>query len=292
MIHISQLTREFKNGKGIFDVTFDVNEGEVFGFIGPNGAGKSTAIRHLMGFLKPDKGTAFINGLDCWKDATEVKNLVGYLPGEISFIEGMSGTEFLKMLSEMRGMKDDKKQKKLIDLLEFDPKTPIHKMSKGMKQKVGIVAAFMHDPQVLILDEPTSGLDPLMQQRFVELILQEKAEGKTILMSSHIFTEMEKTCDRAAMIKDGRIILEDTIESIRTKRKQKCQVTLVNKDDIEKLRQFDVSSVTDNIIEIIVHHNWNELIQVLSQIDVRKLHSAEEDLEDVFLKYYQKEEVK
>jgi ABC-2 type transport system ATP-binding protein len=196
------------------------------------------------------------------------------------------------MLSEMRGMKDDKKQHKLIDFFEFDPKTPIHKMSKGMKQKVGLVAAFMHNPQVLILDEPTSGLDPLMQQRFVELILQEKGEGKTILMSSHIFTEMEKTCDRAAMIKDGRIILEDTIESIRTKRKQKCQITLVNKTDVEKLRQFDVLAVKENVVEIIVHHNWNELLQVLSQIDVRKLHSVEEDLEDVFLKYYQKEEVK
>lgn len=289
MIKLDRLTRAFKNGKGIFDVSFEVRRGEVFGFIGPNGAGKSTTIRHLMGFTKADQGRASVNGLDCWKDATEIKKHVGYLPGEIAFLERMTGSEFLQLLGDMRGLRTTKKRGELIDRFEFDPGTPITKMSKGMKQKVGIVAAFMHNPETVLLDEPTSGLDPLMQQRFVELITQEKREGKTIFMSSHIFAELEKTCDRAAMIKEGRIILEETIESIRAKRKQKLLVTLEDTEGLARLSDNPLTvSVQDRVAEFHIEGNLNEIIQLLGTVQVAKIHTVEQDLEDLFLNYYGK----
>lgn len=290
MIKLDRLTRTFKNGKGIFDVSFEVGRGEVFGFIGPNGAGKSTTIRHLMGFARADRGQAIVNGLDAWKDATEIKRYVGYLPGEIAFLERMSGREFLQLLGDMRGMKSADKREALIQRFEFDPGTPIVKMSKGMKQKVGLVAAFMHDPAIVVLDEPTSGLDPLMQQRFIELILEEKQAGKTIFMSSHIFTEMEKTCDRAAMIKDGRIILEESIDAIRARRKQKLFVTLADEDEARRFVGHPlVASVNGSVAEFHIQDNWNEIIRLLSTVRVVKLQEIEQDLEDLFLNYYAKE---
>ncbi|MGZ4112384.1 MAG: ABC transporter ATP-binding protein, partial [Tumebacillaceae bacterium] len=220
MIELHGLTKQFAGGKGIFDLTFQVQKGEIFGYLGPNGAGKSTTIRHLMGFTRPDKGRATIDGLDTWANAAEIQKRVGYLPGEIAFLERMNGLEFLKLLAGMRGLRDTSRRDELIERFQFDIKTPIRKMSKGMKQKVGIVAAFMHDPDVLILDEPTSGLDPLMQRIFVDLLLEEKRKGKTILMSSHIFHEIERTCDRVGIIKDGRLISEENVRELQSKQRR------------------------------------------------------------------------
>ena len=203
IIEIIGLTKDYGDHKGIFDLTFTVEEGEVFGYLGPNGAGKTTTIRHLMGFLNPDKGSSKILGLDCRSERAEIMKHLGYLPGEIAFFDGMSGMEFLNFMAEMRGLTDVSLRDKLVDLFELDTKGKIRKMSKGMKQNLGIVCAFMHDPRVLILDEPTSGLDPLMQKTFANLILEEKSKGKTILMSSHSFEEVERTCDRVGIIRQG-----------------------------------------------------------------------------------------
>jgi len=191
VLRVSNLTKTFPGGRGVFDLTFEVKHGEAFGYLGPNGAGKSTTIRHLMGFMKPDKGRATILGLNCTTESAEIQKKVGYLPGEIALPDGMNGLQVLELLGSMRGMKNVARRNALIDRFQFDAKTPVRKMSKGMKQKVGIVAAFMHDPELLILDEPTSGLDPLMQHLFVELVSEEKSRGKTLLMSSHIFNEIE-----------------------------------------------------------------------------------------------------
>jgi len=177
MIQLEHLTKRFSNGKGIFDVTFEIERGEVFGYLGPNGAGKSTTIRHLMGFIKPTSGRALISGKDCWKHAADIQAEVGYLPGEIAFIDGMTGWEFIELMRGMKKMKHPGRRDELIERLQFDVKTPIRKMSKGMKQKVAMVIAFMDDPDVLILDEPTSGLDPLMQRLFIDLILEEKQKA-------------------------------------------------------------------------------------------------------------------
>lgn len=215
VINVRNLTRDYGAGKGIFDVSIQVKKGEVFGFLGPNGAGKTTTIRHLMGFIKPKAGNCQIGGLDCWKHRDEIQKSLGYIPGEISFFDDMSGKEFLKFVSDYRNAGKDNRIQEMLERFELDPKGKMKKMSKGMKQKIGIVAAFMHDPDILILDEPTSGLDPLMQNRFIELIAEEKKRGKTILLSSHMFEEVERTCDRIGIIRNGKTVTVDSVETLR-----------------------------------------------------------------------------
>ncbi|GGE68198.1 ABC-2 type transport system ATP-binding protein [Priestia taiwanensis] len=250
-------------------------------------------MRHLLGFMKAQSGKATINNLDCWSDATAIKNYIGYLPGEIAFIEGMTGKSFLHMLQDLRGDGNTTIQQRLVERFEFDPTTPIRKMSKGMKQKVAIVAAFMHDPAIYILDEPTSGLDPLMQQRFVELILEEKERGKTILMSSHYFQEMERTCDRAAMIKDGEIIITNDMEALRKEQKQRLLITVQTEHDMNTLLTLPhIKKINKQTVEITVQNNINDILKQLAHVHVTSLHMAETELEELFMHYYQKEGVK
>lgn len=288
MIHINHLTKAFKNGKGIFDVTFEVKQGEVFGFLGPNGAGKTTTVRHLMGFIKPSEGFAQINNLDCWSNSEDIKRNVGYLPGEIVFPEGMNGLQFLHLLAGMRGMNDLSTMNRLIDKLQFEVKTPFRKMSKGMKQKVGIVAAFMHNPDILILDEPTSGLDPLMQSLFLDLILEAKARGKTVLMSSHSFEEINRTCDRAGIIKDGRLISVEDIKQLQSIQRKIFELTVSSKQDIEKIRKsgLEVIHEDQHRIQVVVQGSVDHFIQVISQCQVYDLNIHTQKLEDIFMLYY------
>ncbi len=216
MISVENMSKVYANGKGVFDVDLKVSEGEVFGFLGPNGAGKTTTIRVLLGFTNATRGGCSINGLDCRARAADIQKQLGYVPGEMAFFENMTGIQFLKFMAEMRGTKETKRQEQLVELFELETGPSIRKMSKGMKQKLGLVAAFMHDPAILILDEPTSGLDPLMQRRFIELIMDEKKQGKTILMSSHLFDEVDRTCGRAAIIREGRIAALEDIASLKS----------------------------------------------------------------------------
>lgn len=288
MLTIQHLTKRFPGGKGIFDVSFSVQKGEVFGFLGPNGAGKSTTIRHIMGFMKPDQGVVKVNGLDTWKQQGVVQQYIGYLPGEISFIEGMTGRSFLDFMCEMQGVKDKTKRQQLTQRLQFDVNTPIRKMSKGMKQKVGIVAAFMHDPEVIILDEPTSGLDPLMQKIFIELVLEEKAKGTTFLMSSHSFPEIERTCDRAAIIKDGKIIAVKDIHELQSMQRKLIEVTFDNNSDLNAFLGSDlqIESHEGNRVRIAVQGNYNQLIQETAKYNIRNLDIFTQNLEDIFMDYY------
>ena len=225
VIDIKNLTKDYGDQKGIFDISFFANAGETVGFLGANGAGKTTTIRHLMGFIKPDRGCSEIFGMDCFRRAADIQKRIGYLPGEIAFMDHMSGMDFIRFMAEMKQMKDLTYAGELIDYLELDPKVKLKKMSKGMKQKIALVVAFMQDAPVLILDEPTSGLDPLMQNKFVELIKEERRKGKTILMSSHIFEEIENTCDRIIMIKNGKIVADENMEKIRTGRSKHYEIT-------------------------------------------------------------------
>ena len=227
-IQIENLVRDYGGGKGVFDVSFHVGQGEAFGFLGPNGAGKTTTIRHLMGFLKPRAGKCTIDGMDCWSERDKVQTRLGYIPGEISFFDDMSGTEFLRFIADYRRIGTHDRTQELLELFELDPKSRIKKMSKGTKQKLGIVAAFMHDPDIILLDEPTSGLDPLMQNRFVNFVAKEKEQGKTILMSSHIFEEVERTCDRIGIIRKGRMIAVDSAAALRERHTRSYTVTLEN----------------------------------------------------------------
>lgn len=285
---IQGLTRDYGNGRGVFDLSFAINRGEVFGFLGPNGAGKTTAIRHFMGFLKPEKGYCTIGGKDCWKDRADIQKFLGYIPGEMMFFDDMTGTEFLLFLTKYRKIKSNVRIKELLDRFELDAKSKLKKMSKGMKQKVGIVAAFMHDPEILILDEPTSGLDPLMQNRFIELLLEEKARGKTILMSSHIFEEIERTCSRVAIIKNGKLAALDDLEALKAAQAKKYVITLENEDaatafTAEGLR---VCEVIHNQVTVIVQNNIKELISVMNRYPVINIVTPNQSLEEIFMQYY------
>lgn len=289
MLTVQQLTKTFPNGKGIFDVSFSVQKGEVFGFLGPNGAGKSTTIRHIMGFMKPEKGSVKVGGLDTWTKQGTVQRYIGYLPGEIAFIEGMTGRSFLDFMAEMQGSKQSARREELIDRFQFDVRTPIRKMSKGMKQKVGIVAAFMHQPEVIILDEPTSGLDPLMQKVFIDLVLEEKARGTTFLMSSHSFPEIERTCDRAAIIKDGVILTVKDIHELQSMQRKLFEVTFERAEDAETFGRtsgITVESREGNRVRVAVQGEYARFLSETSKYPVRNLDVFTQSLEDVFMNYY------
>ena len=205
IISVEHLTKDYGHGRGVFDISLDIQEGEVFGYLGTNGSGKTTTIRHMMGFLKADSGKVSVNGLDPWKNAPEVMKTVSYIPGEIAFPDLKTGTDFFKVQAQFLGINDFTYMNRLIDVLGLDPSAVLKRMSKGMKQKTAIVAALMGDRDILILDEPTTGLDPLMRETFLDLIREEKAKGRTIFMSSHIFEEIEDVCDRVAIINAGKI---------------------------------------------------------------------------------------
>jgi ABC-2 type transport system ATP-binding protein len=292
MIKIEQLTKSYGPGKGVFDLSLQVSEGETFGYLGPNGAGKTTTIRHLMGFLNPDAGGCTIDGKNCRQQADEIQRFVGYLPGEIAFFDGMSGYEFLKLLADMRGMRSTAKRDHLIELLELDCRGKIRKMSKGMKQKLGLVAAMMHDPAVLLLDEPSSGLDPLMQSRFVSLIQEEKAAGKTILMSSHSFDEIERTCDRAGIIRNGRLVAVEDITVLQAAQRKTYLVTFASQETAAAFAQtdFTIISTNDNTVEVAVQDNLTEFLAALPHYPVTGLDTVQLGLEEVFMHYYGKEE--
>ncbi|MBN3554828.1 ABC transporter ATP-binding protein [Fictibacillus nanhaiensis] len=293
MIHVKGLSKHFSKGKGLFDLNFEVKKGEVFGYIGPNGAGKSTTIRHLMGFMKPDRGHSSINGMDCWNNAARIQDQTGYLPGEIVFLEGMSGLGFLSLLQKMRKQETTKRRDELIERFQLDVKTPIRKMSKGMKQKVGIIAAFMHDPQVLILDEPTSGLDPLMQRVFIDLILEEKQNNKTILMSSHSFQEIERTCDSAGIIKDGKLVALEDMYLLRSVQRRVFEVKVKSENDMEHILRssLDIEVKGARTVHVTVQGNDQEFVQLLSRCEVQHIDTRPQDLEDIFMHYYDRREV-
>ena len=293
MIEVVQLTKQYPSGKGIFDVNFKVEQGEVFGFLGPNGAGKTTAIRHLLGFTNADKGYARIMDLDTRKDDAKIKAHLGYIPGEIAFFDGMTGHEFLDFMSDLRHQKDAPLRKALTERFELESDRPIRKMSKGMKQKVALIAAFMHDPKILILDEPTSGLDPLMQRRFIELIQEEKAKGKTILMSSHQFEEVEKTCEKVAIIRDGRIVEIQTIQNLKQQVKRRYVIGFNDEASYNEFfkRGFDLKPINHLSVELTLDQDINQMIAALQGLDVAHLDMMSQSLEQIFIHYYGEQEV-
>ena len=203
IINVEHLTKDYGYGRGVFDVSIKVHKGECYGYLGPNGAGKSTTIRHIMGFSRPSKGKIELFGQDTFGHTDKILARVGYLPGEPAIPSGLDGMGFLRMMQDMRGERNEERLNYLLDLFRLNPHANVKEMSLGEKRKLAVVAAFMNDPDVLILDEPTSGLDPVMQQVFIRFIIDEKKRGKTILLSSHIFSEVDATCDTISIIKDG-----------------------------------------------------------------------------------------
>jgi len=299
VIEVNDLTKDYGFGRGVFDVSFHVDKGEVFGFLGPNGAGKSTTIRHLMGFSKPDSGNTQIFGKESFNRYNEILSHVGYIPGEIALPAGLTGWEFLHMMQDLQHNKNDKLLKELLELFELDPSGDTKRMSLGVKRKLAVVTAFMNDPEVLILDEPTSGLDPVMQETFIDYVRSEKKRGKTILLSSHIFSEVDATCDRIAIIKDGKIVSDFVADDLRHASRKNYRIVF---DVAEQYKRFintyasfdrldfiEKNPADNTVVISIDDKDVNEMISALSGYSIRGFVHLKETLEDYFMKYYKED---
>lgn len=300
VINVERLTKDYGFGRGVFDVSIHVEKGEVFGFLGPNGAGKSTTIRHLMGFSQPDDGKVEIFGKPTFGKYYEILKNVGYIPGEVALPAGLTGKEFLKMMQDLTGIHNNERLGMLLELFELDEASllgDVKRMSLGVKRKLAVVSAFMSDPEVLILDEPTSGLDPVMQERFIEFIHKEKERGKTILLSSHIFSEIDNTCDRIAIIKDGKIVSEFVANDLKHASKKYYTVDFKAEEDKKKFLESSVgieslTMINDKENEIFISiedKDLNKTINLLSAVDVTKFSNRKESLEDYFMKFYKED---
>jgi ABC-2 type transport system ATP-binding protein len=295
IIQTNQLTKSYGRSRGILDVTFDIQEGEVFGFLGPNGAGKTTTMRTLMGLLHANSGSATIGGLDCWTQYTEVKKLVGYLPGEFTFDAGMRGAQIIEYLGHLRGGVDQAYVRSLIERLGFDPSKRFREYSHGNKQKLGLVQAFMHKPRLLILDEPTSGLDPLNQQEFYKMVAEIHAEGRTVFLSSHILPEVEQTCDRVAIIRGGRLVKIDHVSALKDIHQHDVEISFTGSASVEWFKNVaSVAKVTqgadEHILQLNVQGELTEIIHLASQHNATNITTHEPTLEEVFLRFYEPEQ--
>lgn len=293
VIELNHVTKDYGKGRGIFDISFKIPKGCVFGYCGTNGSGKTTTLRHIMGFLKPDSGTVTVNGLDPWKNGEEIKKDIGYLPGEIAFPPVDNGSMFLKSQAELIGLKDMSKAERIIKALQLDPTANLRRMSKGMKQKTAIVASFMASPNIILLDEPTTGLDPLMREAFIDILEEEKARGATVLMSNHMFDELEETCDYVAFIKDGHIIDIVDMEEIHHRPFREFVITFYKKEEYEKAfldkDKFEVISRIDNLKQIIVRitsKSANDAVNEIKQYEIKSCNENKYTLEKYFLENF------
>ena len=292
IIEINNLCKSYGKSRGIVDVSFSVEEGEIFGFIGPNGAGKSTTIRTLLALIYPTAGSATIFGKDCIKYSNEILKDVGYLPSEVFYYDGMKVIDLLKYSASFYKKDCSKKMIDIAKALDLDLHKKIEDLSFGNKKKVGIVQGLLHSPKLIILDEPTSGLDPLMQQTFFELIKEENKNGATVLFSSHILSEVQKVCDRVAIIKEGKIVKVEKISTLQESSYKKIAVEaaafiMPNFFSIEGVTNLKVK---DKEASFLYKGNLNSIISKLTELDIKNFTVAEPDLEEIFLHYYQKEE--
>ncbi len=296
IINIKNLTKDYGGDKGIFDFSFDIRRGEVFGFVGTNGSGKTTTIRNMMGFLKPDKGTVTINGLDSWKDAKEIKKKVGYIPGQIDFPDVGTGTNFLKIQADFLGIKDLTYMNELIDMFKLDTDASLKRMSKGMKQKTAIVAAFMSEPDILILDEPSTGLDPMMRDKLIELILKQKEKGSTVFMSSHIFKELEDTCDRVGFISSGKMLHIVEIGKYTDSIGKLYKIGFAEEVEYQNFLQseYKITKRNDKYCHLALEigdSDINKLFKNLSEYDIRYINYQPYTLEWYYTNIIQNQEV-
>lgn len=295
-LSIQHLGRNYGEHRGIEDVSFEVGEGEIFGFLGPNGAGKSTTIRVLMGLMRPTSGSATIFGLDCWEDRTQTKALIGPLPGDIPLYDRMTVREFLDFMGAFRAASYDlRRRDEVAERLELDLSRRIHQLSRGNRQKVGLVHALMFDAPLLIMDEPTTGLDPVRQADFLDLMREERSRGRTVFLSSHNLAEVERITDRVAIIREGRLVAVEDIDRLRALRERRMQITLseiVPLDTINALDGVRVVSTDESNgrLELAINGPIRPLLKILAELPVADLTYAPPTLEDVFIHYYEDEE--
>lgn len=287
-IETKQLTKYYGKSRGIQDVTLSVQEGDFFGFIGPNGAGKSTTIRTLLGLIKASDGSASIFGKDIVKQKKEILTDVGYLPSETMFYTGMRVRDVIRLSADLRGQDCREEAQRLCERLELDSSRRIEELSLGNRKKVGIVCAMQHRPKLYILDEPTSGLDPLMQREFYALLKERNGDGATVFLSSHVLSEVQRYCKHAAVIREGQILISDSVERLgHTGAKR---VTLRGVSEMPKLDNVRDVSLSNNAVSFLYSGKPDVLIKTLSVLQIEDITIGEPDLEEVFMHYYVKEE--
>ena len=288
-IRTQGLTKDYGAGRGLFDLDLEVRAGEVFGYLGPNGAGKTTTIRQLMGLAYPTRGSASIFGLDCHRQAVEVKRHVGYVPGEPPQFGGLRGREVIAYLGAMAGGVDQAHLKELVERLELDVSRRYREYSSGNKKKLLLVIAFMHQPRLLILDEPTSGLDPLNQQEFYTMVREARQRGGTVFLSSHVLSEVEHVCDEVGIIRAGRLVRVASLEELHEIRVHRVEIEFAGDAPVEAIRRAaGVEGVVaeDHRVRCIVRGSFEPLVAAVAGAHVVNLTSHEPSLEDAFLAYY------
>lgn len=285
------LTVYYGRHRGIIDLDLSVEGGEVFGFLGPNGAGKTTTLRVLLDIIRPTHGRATIFGLDCQREGIAIRRQVGYLPGELSLYPAMTGRQFLDMMGSVRGQRGrNGYRSELCQRLDLDLSRRISEYSRGNKQKLGLVAALMNKPDVLVLDEPTTGLDPLVQQTVLELVREARAEGRTVFFSSHILPEVEAVCDRVAIIREGRLAAVERVDNLTAKRFHRLHFTF---GQMPAADVFTIEGVTetgrqDHSVDLEVRQNLPAVMQRAAQYEIVDVETRPLTLEEIFLAYYSK----
>jgi ABC-2 type transport system ATP-binding protein len=288
ILEIKSLTKRYGSVCGVKNISFDIEQGEIFGYLGPNGSGKTTTIRIFLDFIRASAGRARLFGLDSHVHSSKIKSMIGYVPGEYGIYEEMRGFEYLQFFGALRGHRKPPLRDRLIEIFSLDISKRIKSYSHGTKQKLAVVQAFMHDPELLILDEPTIGLDPLMQQRFYELLLEMKNRGKTIFLSSHILSEVEKVCDRVGILREGKLVAIHEISEIKQFRLKSIEISF--KQEVEK-SIFKLDGVRKvekdgNTIQLWVDSNINSILRTISEYPVENMSFRDASLEDIFMEYY------
>jgi len=294
VIETDKLTKSYGAHRGIVDVDLAVEQGEVFGFLGPNGAGKTTTIRLLLDLIRPTRGRATVFGLDTTRDAVAIHKRVGYLPGEFALYDRLTGGQTLEYFANLHGGVEREYQRSLIDRLDLDPTRRFREYSKGNKQKVGLVAALQHRPELLVLDEPTSGLDPLVQQAFFEILREAVGEGRTVFLSSHVLSEAEKTCDRVALIRDGLLVRVARVDALRDMAVHEVELRFtepVPAAEFEGLSGVSNVVVDDHHLRMHVNGTIGPVVKIAARYDLADFVSREPSLEETFLAEYGREKV-
>jgi ABC-2 type transport system ATP-binding protein len=293
-IATSGLTKDYGSGRGLFGLDLEVSGGEVFGFLGPNGAGKSTTMRLLVDLIKPTSGSARVLGLDTVTDSLEIRRRIGFLPGDLAMYPRLTGRAMLDYLGELRGGVDARTRDALVERFDADINRPIHELSTGNRQKLGLVQAFMHEPELMILDEPIAGLDPLVQQSFHALLGEVSAQGRTVFLSSHTLSEVERVTQRLAILREGRLVVVDSLENLRKVAVQRLEIEFAEPVDPGEFRALHgVTEVHADGATLTVgfEGSADAVVKAAAAHEVLAVRPREEDLEDIFLHYYRSESV-
>ncbi len=289
IIQTEKLTKSYGTHRGILDVDLEVNQGEVFGFLGPNGAGKTTTIRTVLDLIRPTSGRALVFGIESSADPVAIHRRVGYIPGEFMLYDRLTGGQTLRYFANLRGGVDAAYQASLIERFDIDPSRRFKEYSKGNKQKIGLVVALQHRPELLVLDEPTSGLDPLIQQSFYELVREARDEGRTIFLSSHILSEVERTCDRVAIIREGELVKVDRVEALRDLAHHQVELRFtgpVPTSEFESIAGVSEIAADDHVLRMRVSGPIAPVVRAASRYELVDFVSREPTLEETFLAQY------